>query len=248
MSKSVRVLLLVLSGLVLSACHADVTYRIDLHSNGTATVAVLETVDEQLYQMAQSGGGDPFDVAGLTRRGWTVVKRGVDEDGNHLLEIARTVPFDSLSQVLNAIVPANARAQTGIRPAITLHVSRTHHVLSDVTTLRQTIPPIVAPSSTDAQDPFAGMDEAMTASMLSMHLELRAPGTVVAGNGERTGSGYMRWPLNLSKPTKIVYSVRAWSIMSIAAMVAVLLIAASIIAIVVVRLFSQRRTVSSTAT
>jgi hypothetical protein len=49
----------------------------------------------------------------------------------------------------------------------------------------------------------------MAASMISLHLELRTPGTVVNTNGDKTPDGFVRWNVGLTTPTPISYVVQA---------------------------------------
>lgn len=66
--------LAVASVVALTGCHADITYKIDVHPNNTATVAMREVLDDQLYNIVvnQSQSSDPFNAAAARQNGWTV--------------------------------------------------------------------------------------------------------------------------------------------------------------------------------
>lgn len=201
-------LLLLAGAALLAGCHADVTYKFDVHPNSTVTITGREVIDDQLYQMAmsQQGSSDPFGAEQDGRQGWTVT-RATDEDGNHVITLVKTLSLnDFQSQGIGQLPKAPGGA--GAVPFDPSSMQKTIGLFTDIQRLTTTIPALIPERAEDSSNPYASMGAAMAASMIGIHFELRTPGKVIATNGETTPDGFTRWNINLQSPTDIQYSVQ----------------------------------------
>lgn len=204
--------LIAVSAAMLAGCHADVTYKFDVHSNNTVTVTAREVIDDQLYGMAlsQDTSGDPFGANAAQKAGWTV-SRTVDEDGNHVMMMTRTMSLSDLAAKGTDGMPKAAGKTLPFNPSSIVSKAG---LFTDTESLNTTIPALMpkAPTSQASSDSWGSAGAAMAAAMMSsiigLHMELRTPGKVVATNGETTPDGFVRWNINLQGPTDIQYSVQ----------------------------------------
>jgi hypothetical protein len=208
----------------LAGCHADVTFQFDLHRNGSALATTREVMDDQLYQLAlnQNAGSDPFGIERLQRDGWSVT-RALDQNGNHIVTISKLLSRRELSN------PNAATALRGAAPPFTsLQISRVPGFFVERDSLSATVPALLPFALSTLNRPSAAFATEMLASVVALHLELRAPGRVLATNGEATPAGFTRWDLSLGSPTNISYSVRIVRIDEIFLLVLVVLAMAAL--------------------
>jgi hypothetical protein len=200
-----------LAVLVLSACHADMTFRFDFHPNNTVTIMGREVIDDQLYQLAlnQASSGDPFGAAAATQSGWTV-KRTIDENNNHVVTMTKELTRDDfVKQGTNALPNASGKVLAFDASAF----KRISGPFKDTEILQTSIPAIMPKTeTTNSSNPWASAGAAMAASMIGLHVEVKTPGKVVETNGETTPDGYTRWDVSLQQPTEIRYTVETLNV------------------------------------
>jgi hypothetical protein len=229
-----------LSAAALSGCHADLTYRFDFHPDQTVTVTVREVLDSQLYGLASSQDktGDPFGVKAAEANGFSA-QQTVDDNENHVIVETKTVPLGEASDLPGA----SGKSLTFDASSF----QKTTGIFNDTYTLRYTVPAPFPPPTTDsngsAQNTGAEMGRAMVMSILNLHLQVRAPGTVTSTNGESTADGFTQWDVNLENPTELQYVVRTPDYVHIAIAITVALIAFA----GVVVLFMRRQSASKRA-
>lgn len=215
----------------MAGCHADITYRFEVHPDRQVGVIVREVVDDQLYQLAarRNESGDPLGANAAEAQGWTVT-RSVDELNDHVLTLARTVPLSTLTGDIESALPRSTGG-TSISFA-PFDIQETDGLFSDTESLTVNVP---APMATpDGSSPWSGLSNELATSMIGLHFELKSPGTVLASNGETTPDGFTRWNINLQEPTQIRYTTQFPDITHIIAVI-LLLLAAIIITIYLVR-------------
>lgn len=221
---------------LLAGCHADVTYKFDVHPNGTVTITGREVIDDQLYQLAasQQNSSDPFGVEQDTRQGWTV-SRSTDENENHVITLTKTVSLsDFQSQGLQELPKAPGGAQN--IPFDPTSMQKTVGLFTDTEQMTTTIPALMPRTAADSSNPWASMGASMAASVIGIHFELRTPGKVIASNGETTPDGFTRWNINLQSPTDIRYSVQTLDVPHIVVAIAVgLIILLAVVAVLLRR-------------
>lgn len=200
-----RLIFLLISITMLSACHADILYRLDIHANKTATVTLHESLDGELYQMVVgSGGADPLGIIAARKAGWTVSQHTLP-DGGRVIELTDIVPVAKVSNILAEVLQsAGGSVGRGKMPALGL-VEHRGLFFNDFS-LRTAIPGIISKSAS-SNTSFSSMGQAMAASVMSLRFQLRAPGTVIKTNGTPLKNGYVQWDLNPNEPTPISYVV-----------------------------------------
>lgn len=202
---------------LLTACHADVTFQFDMHRNGSVTATTREVLDDQLYQLAlnQTTGGDVLGISRLQQQGWNV-SRALDASGNHIVTISKVLAPRELSS------PNAANALQGASPPFSsLAISRSPGFFVEQDSLSATVPALLPFAMSTLNRSYSAFATDMLASVVALHFELRAPGRVLATNGETAPGGFTRWDLSLQSPTKILYSVRIVRIDEIALLVVV---------------------------
>jgi hypothetical protein len=115
-----------------------------------------------------------------------------------------------------------------------LQLSRAPGIFVEQDSLSATVPALLPFAMSTLNRPYEAFATDMLGSVVSLHPELRAPGKVLATNGEATPSGFTRWDLSLQSPTRILYSVRIVRIDDIFLLVLVL-VAMLTLGVVVVR-------------
>lgn len=189
---------------ILAGCHATVTLSFNVHPNNTVTVNVREVLDDQLYQLVenQDDGNSDFGVASAQAQGW-VASRSVDEDDNHIILMSKTF---TMAEFANAFTNGNLPASAGTSiPLDIAAITQTRGLFTDTESLSTTIPAPMPSSQPDAGNPWASAGEAMAASVVSLHLQLKTPGKVVSTNGETLPDGTVQWDLALQSPTAVQY-------------------------------------------
>lgn len=236
-----RFALLVAAGVLLTACHADIAYKFDVHSAKLVTVTVHESIDDQLYAMArsQSTNNDPFGMDAAQRAGWAI-SRTVDDEGNHVLDATKTLGVADLAALKysGSPMPGPGGKSLDINPT---RFTTTRGLFIDTHTMNVTVPPIMPPSQTDSSNPFAAEGTAVVASMIGLHLELRTPWTLVSTNGEKLPDGFVRWNLAFQSPTDLVYTVKTPDVPHIAVAIAAAVVLLVLVALVAMRSISMRQ-------
>lgn len=194
----VRFLLLPLGVAVLTACHADITERFDLNADGSGTVTLRETMDDQFAQIARSQSADPFGTEAARKSGWSV-EQTLDDNGNHIVTMRRSFARGHANDVFHG----NGLGQkTELR---NVDLEQSGNPFRTTFRLRTTIPRLMPASSSN--DPWANAGASMAASLVSIHLVLATPGQIDETNGERASDGSVRWNLSLTEPTTVSMAV-----------------------------------------
>jgi hypothetical protein len=193
--------------LLLGGCHGDVTFRFDLHANGTALATTSEVLDDQLYRLAisRNAGKDPLGIEQLQRDGWTI-SRERDGDGNHIITISKLLTRKELG-IITSDGDARARRGTSL-PLESIELSRSPGLFAERDSLVATAPALLPWAESRLPRRYAAVASAMAGSVVALHLELRTPGKVLATNGAMTLNRFARWDLGLFEPTTILYTVR----------------------------------------
>lgn len=220
-------LLVVISAL--SACHADILYRLDIHANKTATLTLRENFDGELYQAALgSGGTDPFGLIAIHKAGWQVAQRDLPE-GGHSIELTRTVPIADIAKALTAVMTSGPSG-TGAVVVPRVEIAERRHFFSNTFSVNTVLPAMLAHKNS-SETPFSAMNDSLAASVMALHFQLRAPGKLVNTNGTLLKNGYVQWDLNPNAPTPIAYvvDVPAVANISMTIVAAFLLLAAALV-------------------
>ena len=220
--------------LTLTACHADVTYRFDVHQNGTVTVTNRMVVDDQLYTMAlsQSHNSDPFGTDASQRNGWDVTKT-TDENSNHIVTMLKTMPLSDLKA--NAASVAMPGPGGKSLPFNMDALTTTPGLFTDRQSINTSIPALAPANAASASNPYAGAAGGMLASIVALHLVLGGPGRVVSTNGETLPDGAVRWTLGFQDPTRIQYTLETTDYLHVIIAVFVVLALLIVAAVVVMR-------------
>ena len=211
--------------LLLAGCHADITYRFDVHRDNTVTASLKEVIDDQLYSLAASqSSGDPFGRAiHSAGPGW-VVKRSTDDVGNHVLVMTKDFTADDLSRSGDRALPSPAGKTLPFSPS---SMKTVRGLFTDWVNLDTTIPAPMPKNVDSSENSYAAAGAAIASSIIGLHLELRTPGRLTSTNGEITPDGFARWNINLQQPTDVQYTVQTADVphILIAVVVALLIIA-----------------------
>jgi hypothetical protein len=220
--------------LTLSACHADVTFRVDVKVDGTAVVTTKEVIDKQFYEAAlsQSSDGDPFGIERLRRRGWLVSEATDETDGMRTITLTKSVARGDLRDLIHE-TPAVPRGSPALSP---VSFSRSAGLLFDRVSLAAVVPPLLTLAAPEVGQFYSGIASVFAASAVTAHLELRTPGRVLATNGLLTPEGFVRWNLALQQPTDIEYSAAVFDFGH-----ALLAAIAGLVVVAIVRLRLKRR-------
>jgi hypothetical protein len=213
---------LVAAAFFLAGCRADVTFRFDLHTDGSALATTHEVFDDQLFKLARSqdATSDPFGTERLENAGWTVA-RTVDGAGNHIITMSKLLGRGDL----NLSQGTAAEFRRSIPPLSSLELSRSPSLFTERDSVTATIPALLPLAQANIHRPDVGLASAIADSIAAVHLELRTPGKVLATNGETTPSGFVRWDLGLEAPTTVYYTVQIVRWDRIAVLIAISLIA-----------------------
>jgi hypothetical protein len=208
--------------LLLGGCHADVTFRFDLHANGTALATTSAVLDDQLYRLATSrnAGEDPLGIERLQRDGWTI-SRARNGNGDHIITISKLLSRKELGTAPGGVAPALRGASL---PFTSIELSRSPGLFAERDSLAATTPALLPWAEARLARRYAAVASAMAGSVVALHLELRTPGKVVATNGAMTPNRFARWDLGLFEPTTILYTVRVVHYERIAAVVVALVV------------------------
>jgi hypothetical protein len=218
----------------LAACHGDVTFRFDVHGDGTALATARGIMDDQLYELAlsQNANGDLFGTERLQREGWTV-SQAFDENGNHVITISKLLSRNDLT-----ISGTTSALRGASLPFSSIELSRSPGLFVERDSLSATIPALLPWAQSALNRPYLGLAAAVFGSTVAVHLELRTPGKVLATNGERTPNGFVRWDLGLQAPTTVLYTVR---VIHFGRILAIILIALAALLLMVPTLNPFRR-------
>ncbi len=228
-----RAVLFLVSISLLSACHADILYRLDVHSNNTTTLTLRETFDSALYQMALGiGKTDPFGLDDARKAGWSVSQRRLP-NGSHVIELRRLIPTAALSNAFAEVV--QHMPGTGPIGAPNVEIAKRANFFSDTYSVHAVLPAMIA-NGRSSKTPFSSMGTAIGESMLGLYFQLRAPGAIMETNGARLKNGYVQWRLNPNAPTPISYVVKAPAVENITgAIIAIILVLIASIAFLIKR-------------
>jgi hypothetical protein len=190
---------------LLVGCHADVTVRFDIRGDGAALVTTKEIIDDELYKLAlsQDASGDPFHLDTMRHAGWLVLS---DIDGNrsHVFTISKLINRNE-RKGLNRATPILGDMS---RPLGIIEVSRAPGLFFERDSLSATIAPLLPLVSSTFGRFYVGVASGLLNSVLTVHLEMKTPGKILATNGTILPDGAVRWDLNLEEPTTIDYSAR----------------------------------------
>jgi hypothetical protein len=194
-----------LFALLLCGCAADVTFQIDVRSNGSAFATTREIVDDDLYRMAsrQTAMPDPFGIATMQHEGWSV-STTTDANGNHLITLSKLLSRDDLSN-LSVLSPS---LHGLFLPLTNLSISRAPGFFVETDSLSATAPALLPFVQSELRAPYDDLASAMLSSAVALHFELRTPGKVLQTNGVPAPGGFTRWNLSLQAPTPMNYRVR----------------------------------------
>ncbi|HLY02186.1 MAG TPA: hypothetical protein VKR56_06770 [Candidatus Cybelea sp.] len=226
----------VVLALTLAGCHADVTFRIDVKTNGTALITTTEVIDKQFYEAAlsQSGNGDPFGVERLRRKGWLVSEDTDMRDGTRTITLTKSVSRDDLTDLMHTS-PATPRGLPALGP---VSFTRSPGLFFDRVSVSAVIPPLLTLASPEIGQFYSGVASLFAASAVAAHLELKTPGKLLATNGLLTPDGFVRWDLALQQSTDVEYSAKVLDFRHVLlAMIASLIVGAA----VALRLNPRRR-------
>lgn len=235
-----RIAVFLISISVLTACNADILYRLDIHTNNTATMTFRETFDSELYQLAlESGSSDPFGIDAARKSGWKISQRDLP-GGKHRIELQRVVPIAEVSNAFNGIVQKAVGTAPNASPKIA--IAKHSSFFFNTYAVHMLLPPMLADGGS-SQAPIARLGETITASIIALHFQLRAPGAVVATNGTQLSNGYVQWDLRPNAPTPISYIVKVPAVTNIvgALVVAFLAIVAAMFFLITWRRRSARQ-------
>ncbi|HTJ28536.1 MAG TPA: hypothetical protein VMA36_20430 [Candidatus Limnocylindria bacterium] len=210
--------------LVLAGCKATLTNRVEAQSDGSATVHVIMTADDQLYSLAQSqGGSDLFSGKdSQTAGGWTV-QRKVNANGDHVVDASthvstlQDVPKAFEEYYSQAASSASSQANTlsGISPKQWhFKVDRTAGLFTDTIHVHADVPKLMSDQpQSNSSDPWAAagasMGREMLTSMLTVNTEIKLPGSIKSTNGEQMSDGALQFnhPLTSTSSIDIVDEV-----------------------------------------
>jgi hypothetical protein len=193
--------------LLLGGCAADVTFQIDVRSNGSAVATTREVVDDQLYRLAQrqTAMPDPFGIATMQHEGWSVATSS-DANGNHIITLSKLLSRDDLNSLGRTGQPTPAIRGLFL-PLSSVAISRSPGFFVETDSLSATAPALLPFVQSQLRPPYDDLASAML-SAVALHFELRTPGRVLQTNGTAAPAGFTRWNLSLQAPTPMTYRVR----------------------------------------
>ena len=194
-----------LLALLLGGCAADVTFQIDLRSNGSALATTREVVDDDLYRMAsrQSAMPDPFGIATMQREGWSA-STTTDANGNHVITLSKLLSRNDL----NSLSGPSPSVRGFFLPLTNVAISRLPGFFVETDSLSATAPALLPFVQSQLQPPYDDLASAMLSSAVALHFEFRTPGKVLQTNGAPAPGGFTRWNLSLDAPTPMNYRMR----------------------------------------
>ncbi|MDH2909058.1 MAG: hypothetical protein HKL92_00480 [Candidatus Eremiobacteraeota bacterium] len=226
--------ILVVAGIVaLSSCHANVLYRIDIHPDNIATITLHETFDSELYALASSSGGsDPFGLVLARKQGWNISQHATSGGGMSIV-LNRNVPVAQISSAISgSLSPADPGSARLSMPKMS--ITSRHAFFSNRVAVHAVFPAVIRKhhSAMDA------VGASMAASLISIQLQLRAPGKIVSTNGAALANGFVQWTISPIRPTPIVYVVE---VPNVANVIILLLAGVALLVVVGFAVARQRR-------
>jgi hypothetical protein len=217
MRSAVRFVLLLLLVIPVSGCKVALTNRFEMRDNGSVAVHVVQRLDDQLYALGASRG---YADWGKPKDGWAI-KKYATEDGDHVVDASRQAA--SLDEAVKVVInyyaseaPNNASLASGLPSSFDpsrLHFdvqsrdglfTKTYSIRADVPQLIPDDKELAVPGVSPLSSPFgAQMLRSMIAGILSLHTEIKLPGTIVSTNGERLADGSIRFTHSLTSPSHI---------------------------------------------
>ena len=228
-----RSILFLAAAVALSSCHANVLYRIDIHSDKIATITLHETLDSQLYALvSSSGGSDPFGLATARKQGWNISQRATP-GGGVAIGLQRNIPVALLSKVISSsLSPVDPRSGGIAMPKISIATHRSF--LSNRLAVHAVFPAFIGKK----RSTMDSVGASMAASLISIRLQLRAPGKIVSTNGAALANGFVQWTISPLRPTPIVYVVDA---PNVADEIVLLLVGAALLVVIGFGITRRRR-------
>lgn len=193
--------LLMLLGLVLSACTIRFDVGLEINEDESGSFALFMGFDEDFQQLAEQGGGEGFDLTeGLedVPEGWEVVD--VIEDGFEGVRISTT--FDSFEELEAQIDELSDTTDTGVGTDFLSDFELTHegdefHFKVDVSGLDETLADAVGDSGGD--DVFSGLDPAsLFEDLFEIRFKLTLPGTIGDNNADEIDGNTLIWNVGIS--------------------------------------------------
>lgn len=256
---TLRVTAILLIVAVLAGCRLDIVVTVAMDPDGTGTVTVLATADDELLERAP-GVLDDLRFDDATAQGWTIGQPEATPDGTALTLSHEFHSAEELANVLNSIGGPFAGTWQAARTPGTGDAEG--HISNAVIGTLQLVDGYAAFSDSDLTAAVGGQPfgEALAASGLSvdqaMSLTLRVelPGELVQSSGVEVSEGVFEWQPPLDGSATAVEAVtvqrpasegKAWAgplaTVALIALVAWLAVSIAFIVFVVIARRSKRR-------
>lgn len=217
-NRTVAILTIVAAMFGLTSCHADITYRFDVHADQTVAVSMKTVLDDQFYELVQSqaeqNNTEPF--YSQVPDGWKL-SRTIDASGNHVFSLTRTMPLSELEDDPNILFHP---PDVSLPRWSSQYLATTIGIFHDHYSLSLTVPAFLGQTPGDESNPYARAGGAMAAGMVGVHVQLKGPWKVVSSNGATTPDGATQWDINLTNPTRIEYNVETLDVTHVAIAIA----------------------------
>ncbi len=193
--------LIMLLGLVLSACTIRFDIGIDVNEDESGTFALFMGFDEEFQQLADEGGGEGFSLTeGLedVPEGWTV--ENVVEDEFEGVRISTN--FESFDDLDAKLAELGDTADTGVGTDFLSDFSLTHEGDEfrfdvDVSGLDEGLTDAVGDSG--GEDLFSGIDPAsFFEDLFEIRFKLTLPGTIGDNNADEVDGNTLIWNVDLA--------------------------------------------------
>lgn len=184
--------------LALSACHADITERLDFRPDGGGTITVREATDEQFTQIAHSQSPDPFSLDEARKNGWDV-EQTLADNGDHVVTLRHSFASGDANGAFHGTGLGQKTALRGV------DIQESSNPFSTTVRLRTTIPRLLPENRSG--NPWASAGAGMVASIVSVHLVISVPARIDDTNGELATDGSVHWNVSLTDPTTIAMTV-----------------------------------------
>ena len=209
-------LVLLVVGLVLSACQADIQVSVNANYDGAGSVSVTVTLDRQAATYASD-----VEFSDLTQAGWSVTGPKPSADGAVVIVASRSFSTPAQGQALIAQLSGAGGPFHGLSLDVDrsfFHSSTTFQGTVDLACgidcfadpqLQHTL----GGSTTLGIDPAALKNDAGidVNGLVTFGLVARLPGTVSSNAAGPPGSE-ARWSLPLGKSTEVMASSQAWNV------------------------------------
>lgn len=193
--------LVMLLGLVLSACTIRFDVGIDVNEDESGTFTLFMGFDEEFQQLAEQGGGEGFSLTeGIedVPEGWAV--ENVVEDGFEGVRIS--TDFDSFEDLDARLAELGDTADTGVGTDFLSDFSLTREgdefrFNVDVSGLDEGLTDAVGDSG--SEDLFSGIDPAsFFEDLFEIRFKLTLPGTIGDNNADAVDGNTLVWNVDLA--------------------------------------------------